>query len=219
MVVEVYGACFTKLFGRRHDSIRDNWTQVIVSKLFKGEIRIKYASKLVEELLGVDLNIQKEEFSYAYLYAVISAAGYSFQKSSRPTDVGGIDIIISGIETEYSLYPPRLEIQVKSTSTDVVSEELIRYPLKLKNYNELRKSKTLSPRLLIVVLIPENPNSWIQQSEAELCLRHCAYWMLLQGMPETPNTDNITIYIPRQQIFTIDTLKTLMQRIETGGAL
>jgi hypothetical protein len=174
---------------------------------------------LVEELLGVDLNIQKEEFSYAYLYAVISAAGYSFQKSSRPTDVGGIDIIISGIETEYSLYPPRLEIQVKSTSTDVVSEELIRYPLKLKNYNELRKTKTLSPRLLIVVLIPENPDSWIQQSEAELCLRHCAYWMSLQGMPETPNTDNITIYVPRQQIFTVDTLKTLMQRIETGGAL
>jgi hypothetical protein len=43
--------------------------------------------------------------------------------------------------------------------------------------------------------------------------------MSLQGMPETPNTDNITIYIPRQQIFTVDTLKTLMQRIETGGAL
>jgi hypothetical protein len=124
-----------------------------------GKIRVRYASKLVEELLGVDINIQKEEFSYAYLYAVISAAGYSFQKSSRPTDVGGIDIIISGIETEYSLYPPRLEIQVKSTSTDVVSEEFIRYPLKLKNYNELRKLKTLTPRLLIVVLIPDNSDN------------------------------------------------------------
>ncbi|NEP58035.1 MAG: DUF4365 domain-containing protein [Symploca sp. SIO2G7] len=167
----------------------------------------------------MDLNTQKEEFSYAYLYAVTSAAGYSFQKSSRPTDVGGIDIIISGIETQYSLYPPRLEIQVKSTSTDVVSEEFVRYPLKLKNYNELRKSKILTPRLLIVVLIPDNLNNWVQQSETELCLRHCAYWMSLKGMPETPNKVNVTISIPRQQIFTIDTLKTLMQRIATGGAL
>ncbi|NET57455.1 MAG: DUF4365 domain-containing protein [Symploca sp. SIO2E6] len=167
----------------------------------------------------MDLNTQKEEFSYAYLYAVTSAAGYSFQKSSRPTDVGGIDIIISGIETQYSLYPPRLEIQVKSTSTDVVSEEFVRYPLKLKNYNELRKSKILTPRLLIVVLLPENLNSWVQQSETELCLRHCAYWMSLKGMPETPNKVNVTISIPRQQIFTVDTLKTLMQRIATGGAL
>ncbi|NES19173.1 MAG: DUF4365 domain-containing protein [Symploca sp. SIO3E6] len=167
----------------------------------------------------MDLNTQKEEFSYAYLYAVTSAAGYSFQKSSRPTDVGGIDIIISGIETQYSLYPPRLEIQVKSTSTDVVSEKFVRYPLKLKNYNELRKSKILTPRLLIVVLIPDNLDHWVKQSETELCLRHCAYWMSLKGMPETPNKYNVTIDIPRQQIFTVDTLKTLMQRIATGGAL
>ena len=167
----------------------------------------------------MDLNTQKEEFNYAYLYAVTSAAGYSFQKSSRPTDVGGIDIIISGIETQYSLYPPRLEIQVKSTSTDVVSEEFVRYPLKLKNYNELRKSKILTLRLLIVVLSPDNLNNWVQQSETELCLRHCAYWMSLKGMPETSNKVNVTISIPRQQIFTVDTLKTLMQRIATGGAL
>lgn len=167
----------------------------------------------------MDSNIQKEEFSYAYLYAVSSAAGYSFQKSSRPTDVGGIDIIISGIETEYYLYPPRLDIQVKSTSMNVASEAFIRYPLRLKNYNELRKSKTLTPRLLIVVLIPEHPDRWIQQSDAELCLRHCAYWMSLQEMPETSNTENVTVYIPRQQIFTVDTLKTLMQRVETGGTL
>ncbi|MEO1764759.1 MAG: hypothetical protein AAFR83_23035, partial [Cyanobacteria bacterium J06629_18] len=49
------------------------------------------------------------EFSYAYIYAVVSAAGYSFQIANRPLDIGGIDIIISGEEQEYSLYPPRLE--------------------------------------------------------------------------------------------------------------
>jgi hypothetical protein len=102
---------------------------------------------------------------------------------------------------------------------NVASDVFIRYPLRLKNYNELRKSKTLTPRLLIVVLIPEHPDRWIQQSDAELCLRYCAYWMSLQEMPETSNTENVTVYIPRQQIFTVDTLKTLMQRVETGGAL
>lgn len=56
----------------------------------------------------MDINIQKEEFSYAYIYAVVSAAGYSCQISSRPMDIGGIDVIISGEEQEYSLYPPRL---------------------------------------------------------------------------------------------------------------
>ncbi|WP_089130805.1 DUF4365 domain-containing protein [Tolypothrix sp. NIES-4075] len=86
---------------------------------------------------------------------------YSCQIASRPTDIGGIDIIISGTEQEYSLYPPRLEVQVKSTSIDVMSDEVIRYPLKLKNYNELRKQKTLVPKILIVVLIPDNLIEWV----------------------------------------------------------
>jgi len=44
----------------------------------------------------MDINIQKEEFSYAYIYAVVSAAGYSLEKSSRPKDMAGIDSRKSG---------------------------------------------------------------------------------------------------------------------------
>ncbi|MBD2603837.1 DUF4365 domain-containing protein [Scytonema hofmannii FACHB-248] len=167
----------------------------------------------------MDLNIQKEEFSYAYIYAVVSAAGYSCQIASRPTDIGGIDIIISGTEQEYSLYPPRLEVQVKSTSIDVMSDEFIRYPLKLKNYNELRKQKTLVPKILIVVLIPDNLIEWVNQSETELCMRRCGYWMSLKGQPETQNTETVTVYLPRSQLFTVNALKNIMQQIETKGTL
>jgi Domain of unknown function (DUF4365) len=167
----------------------------------------------------MDINTQKEEFSYAYIYAVASTAGYSLQIASRSVDLSGIDIIISGVETEYSLYPPRLEIQVKSTSADIIAENQLRYPLKIKNYNELRKSKTLTPRILVIVLIPENPSEWVQQSETELCLKKCAYWLSLQGMPETTNTESVTVYLQREQFFNVNTLKTLMQRIQTGGTL
>lgn len=167
----------------------------------------------------MDLNIQKEEFSYAYIYAVVSAAGYSCQIASRSIDIGGIDIIISGTEQEYSLYPPRLEVQVKSTSIDVMSDEFIRYPLKLKNYNELRKQKTLVPKILIVVLIPDNPTKWVNQSETELCMRRCGYWMSLKGQTETQNTESVTVYLPRSQLFTVKALQGIMQQIETGGTL
>ena len=167
----------------------------------------------------MDINIQKEEFSYAYIYAVVSAAGYSCQIASRPLDIGGIDIIISGVETEDSLYPPRLEVQVKSTSTSVLSTDSIRYPLKLKNYNELRKQRTLVPKILVVVLIPDDQSQWLNQSEDELCLRRCGYWLSLRGEPETTNTDKVTVYLPRQQIFTAGTIKNIMQQIETRGTL
>lgn len=167
----------------------------------------------------MDINIQKEEFSYAYLYAVISAAGYSFQKSSKPTDVSGIDISITGTTSDDSLYEPQLDLQVKSTSLNLLTNDVIRYPLKLKNYNELRKERTVAPRILVIVLIPESLEEWIRQSETELCMRRCAYWMSLRGQPRTLNTESVTIYLPRQQLFTVETLKMLMQQIETGGTL
>ena len=167
----------------------------------------------------MDIYIQKEEFSYAYIYAIVSAAGYSFQIANRPLDIGGIDIIISGEEQEYSLYPPRLEVQVKSTSTAVPDNEFIRYPLKLKNYNELRKSKTLVPKILVVVLLPDNPQEWVNQSEKELCLRQCGYWLSLKEQPETQNTESVTVYLPRQQLFTVSAIKNIMDTIEARGKL
>lgn len=167
----------------------------------------------------MDINIQKEEFSYAYIYAVVSAAGYSCQIATRPMDIGGIDIIISGEEQEFSLYPPRLEVQVKSTSIAVIDNEFIRYPLKLKNYNELRKSRTLVPKILVIILIPDNPTEWVNQSEEQLCLRRCGYWLSLKGQPATQNTESVTVYLPRQQLFTVSAIKNIMDTIETRGKL
>jgi hypothetical protein len=167
----------------------------------------------------MDINLQKEEFSYAYIYAITTAAGYSFQKSSRILDVGGIDATITGTVTDDTLYEPQLDLQVKSTSLDILSEETIRYPLKIKNYNELRKERTVAPRILVVVLIPENLQEWIQQSETELCLRRCAYWVSLRGQPQTQNTETVTVYLPRKNIFTVDALTQLMQTVQTGGKL
>jgi len=41
------------------------------------------------------ITTQKEEFSYAYISAVASAAGYSFQIAPRPLDLVGVDVTIA----------------------------------------------------------------------------------------------------------------------------
>ena len=88
--------------------------------------------------------------------------------------------------------------------------------IKLKNYNELRKPNTLIPKILVVVLIPDDLSEWVNQSETELCLRRCAYWLSLKGQPETRNTDSVTIYLPRQQIFSFNALQNIMQQLKQG---
>jgi Domain of unknown function (DUF4365) len=163
----------------------------------------------------VDINIQKELFSYAYIHAVVSATGYS-SEITKEKDRYGIDLTISGEEGNSF---PQLDVQVKCTSMELPNDEFIRYPLKLKNYNDLRKENITVPRILVVVLVPDKIEDWLQQSEPELCMKYCGYWKSLRGEPETKNTRAVTVSLPRKNIFNVDALKSLMQRIATGGSL
>jgi hypothetical protein len=57
----------------------------------------------------------------------------------------------------------------------------------------------------------------LQQSESELCMRSCAYWMSLRGQPETQNIANVTVSLPRTNQFTIEALKSMIQCISEGS--
>ena len=163
------------------------------------------------------ITTQKEEFSYAYISAVASAAGYSFQIAPRPLDLVGVDVTITGIISPGSRRRTRLDLQLKCTSQDLLEDKGIRYPLEIKNYNELRNTNPDDdPLLLVVVLVPPKVEDWLQQSETELCLKRCAYWVSLRGQPESTNQTTVTVYLPRQNIFSVDALKTLMLRIASG---
>jgi len=95
----------------------------------------------------------------------------------------------------------------------------IRYPLKIKNYDELRNNYQYPPLILVVVLVSDNVDDWLHQSEEELCLRRCGYWLSLRGAPATQNKGNVTVYLPRENLFTVNALKTLMQRIGNGEVI
>ena len=70
-----------------------------------------------------------------------------------------------------------------------------------------------------MVIVPEGVNDWLQQTESELCLKRCAYWISLEGAASTENKETVTISIPRTNIFSAETLTTIMQRIATGRQL
>ena len=161
----------------------------------------------------MELNQRKELFSKAYVRAVAAVAGCSVDQPEN--DYDSVDLCIKAIGYD-PMQPHRLELQLKCTSRDVLDNAFVRYPLNVKNYNDLRVT-TFIPRLLIVVLVPENIEEWIQQSESEMLIKHCAYWVSLRGMPETRNTNRITVELLRQNQFTAEALESIMQRISKGG--
>ena len=162
----------------------------------------------------MDINQQKEQFSNVYLQAVTTVAGYSVYKPSVDDD--SVDWGVAAKGGTGPIRAPRLELQLKSTSTDIQDDNSIRYRLKIKNYDDLRMGDFAIPRILVVVLIPETPEEWLTQSETELCIKGCGYWISLRGKPKTPNTNSVTVPIPKTHQFTVAALQSIMKGISQG---
>jgi Domain of unknown function (DUF4365) len=167
----------------------------------------------------MNLNTQKEDFSYAYIYTVTPTVGYSLQTATRRLDDSGIDATITVPGKIGSKRLPRFDVQIKSTSQDILNEQSIKYRLSAKNYEELIDENPFVPQLLIVVLIPKDVNEWLFQSEEYLCIKKCAYWLSLRGQPPKEEQLTVTVEIPRQNIFSPDVLKIIMERISAGETL
>ena len=173
----------------------------------------------MRSVFDMEINLQKEEFSYAYVYAIAAAAGYAFQRTTTPLDQLGIDLILTGVGIQGLMGFPQLYVQLKCTSRELLDQNYLKYPLRIKNYNELRAPNQYPPLILVVVVVPDNVLDWLNQSEEQLCLRRCGYWISLAGAASTENQETVTVSIPRSNIFTANQLQHLMQRIARGENL
>ncbi|MBF0463656.1 MAG: DUF4365 domain-containing protein [Nitrospirae bacterium] len=162
----------------------------------------------------MNINQQKEQFSNAYLCAVTAVAGYTCYKPN--VDIESVDWGITAVGVSGTFKSPKIELQLKCTSQNVMGDEFIRFPLNIKNYDDLRHINYMVPRILVVVVVPDKIEKWLNHSELELTMRHCGYWMSLYGEKEKDNTETVTVYLPRKQQFTVDNLKHMMYRIGNG---
>src|SRR5208282_238561 len=103
--------------------------------------------------------------------------------------------------------------QLKCTSMNEIDDVNIRFPLKLKNYDDLRNELVMIPRLLVVVVVPESVDDWIEHEEEGLTLRRCGYWLSLRGRSETTNETTVTVRLPRTNRLTVDALRDLMLKV------
>jgi hypothetical protein len=165
----------------------------------------------------MDINQQKEQFSRAYVHAVATVAGFTLKE--HKVDDDSIDVGFAGSGgTDGDCYcSPQLDAQLKCSSRDLVGEEDVSIDLKIKNYDELRLGNFLVPRILIVVIVPNNVEEWLSQTEEQLVMRRCAWWESLRGRPKTENEYTARVHLPRTKVFNSHALRDLMQVIASGG--
>ncbi|QDV33709.1 DUF4365 domain-containing protein [Tautonia plasticadhaerens] len=159
----------------------------------------------------MDLSQRKEQWSEVYLRAIATAAGYTLHEPRVDDD--SIDFAIAGRIVADLPCPPRIDVQLKGTSDFAVRDDHVVYRLKRKNYDDLRYTELLVPRLLIVVLIPKAEADWLRHSVEELAIRRCGYWANLAGLgPATQKGDKVPVRLPRANIFSVEGLRDLMRR-------
>ena len=140
------------------------------------------------------------------------AAIKSFSTEITRVDADSIDVTIGYnglLAVDSTLYSPEIKLQLKATSNPVIINNEIRFPLPVKNYNDLR-ARTATPRLLVVLCLHEEKGKWLSHSPEQLILQKCAYFLKLNRMPESNNETNVTVHVPLTNVFSPDSLYELM---------
>ena len=156
---------------------------------------------------------REEALSKAYALAVAAAAGYT--TAVHDYDRSGIDLLVQG----GGYLSPMLALQLKATISlrplRATDGSVFSFQLKAENYESLRLP-TQIPRLLVVLDLPAEEGEWTTVTTEELVLRRCAYWLSLNGFPESARV-RPTVHIPKSQVFDVPGLQGLMERSRNGS--
>jgi hypothetical protein len=156
---------------------------------------------------------QQEQFSDAFLLAIAAGAGCAVGRPSPDND--SVDWTLSCRLPRR----PKIDIQLKSTSAGGGSEKEIRYRLKAKNCRELSLPDLVVPRLLVLVVVPEDVEDWLCFSPRSLTLHKAAYWLSLAGGKKLSNSKSFMVSIPGSNLFTSEVLRHFMKKVEAGEPL
>jgi hypothetical protein len=174
---------------------------------------------LVEPLRGnIHVTACMEMLQTGYLQAVAAAAGCAVAKPIP--DAHGIDYQVSHGSNKHTMDSiAEIRVQLKATST--VTRETIRtkgdFPLELENADlaRLSISPVTIPRLLVVLLLPKDQAEWLRADHDELAVRHCAYWINLEGV-STRGEKTTTVRVALDHVFDDRALCEIMRKVGAG---
>ncbi|MBY0201778.1 hypothetical protein J2T16_001686 [Paenibacillus intestini] len=158
----------------------------------------------------------KEGLSRAYVIAVAHKAGMNFSKPDFDYGFDGTFRDTRNYNGRYCDTGFCIDIQLKATENVVMEEDYIKYDLEVKNYNDLVLKDVGSPRILVLYVLPPEQDEWLNVSEFGTTLKNCAWWCSLKGMEPTTNSSRVRIKVPKSQLLTEVSLKSLMNKVKMG---
>lgn len=162
-------------------------------------------------------NLREKRFqsklSEMYLEIVIHQAGCN-KTSPKPEEDVGIDYHLRLPTQKDRIGRPVLDIQLKSVREHKLrgKGDQIVYDCPAQNYNDLISTDDTIPRILVLVIMPTDLDTWVSITEEELAMKLKAYYLSLRGEKESKNSDSQKVDIPKKNIFNVDTLKQIIAK-------
>ncbi|WP_250482544.1 DUF4365 domain-containing protein [Caballeronia sp. GACF5] len=151
---------------------------------------------------------QKEQFNIAYVRVIAAQAGLN--PGRLEVDNESIDLELGGKGFTGAIRNPRVQLQLKCTSQDMIDGDVIKFPLPRKNYDDLRETGVICPRYLAVLLVPEQPEHWVEHHPEHMTMHNACYYLSLRDFPATTNKSTVTVNVPLAQRLTTESLRHLM---------
>jgi len=161
----------------------------------------------------------KEQLSNRFIGALASNSGFALDKGELDF---GVDYTAKKTyaytqpgtgKTRLTIDPKTIDIQLKATTENTIIDDgvNIKYDLEVKNYNDMVHRLTgITPLILILYVLPDYRNHWIELTATELRIRRLAYWFRpVAGSTLSPNAGTIRITIPKTNILSINCFDTL----------
>ena len=159
----------------------------------------------------MDPRKQQEEFNVAFVSAI--AAHLGLARASFSVDDDSIDIVFQakGWKARKAVTSrPQIQLQLKCTAATFKPGSDFSFALKKKNYDDLRAGDVIVPRYLAILMVPKKITEWIRHDDAEMVLRHRAFWVSLRNAPASSNVTSIAIKVPYAQRLTSAALRKMV---------
>lgn len=168
-------------------------------------------------LSELPLNEKKQQFSLAFVHMIASTASCSIK--SHSTDYDGVDITIASSAEYETFYCPQFELQLKCTSqSDLVRSEVVAWRMDAGPFRRLTNLKRYCAAYLGVLIVPADPNGWLDQDEGRLITQSRMYWQRAADLGQIDDDAGTkTVYLPRGNLFDVEQLRGIMETIGDGG--
>lgn len=165
-------------------------------------------------MADINIKTRMEAYSTAWVHAVAASAGVAI--GSIKPDINGLDVqFLSPDDGDDA--GSCAHVQLKSTADVLPRNEAgdMTYKLRHVDYDRLRRL-TKVPRLLVVLEVPTDPQTWLACNADHLVMKASARWASLRGADATDYapSSKIPIMLPAANIFSPDALRANMASLD-----